>query len=67
MPPKVRDAMRVVQRDGWYLVRTRGSHRHFKHSTKPGTVTIAGRMSKDLSPAMQDSILKQAALEKGAL
>ena len=67
MPPKVRDAIRVVQRDGWYLVRTRGSHRHFKHSTKPGTVTIAGRMSKDLSPAMQDSILKQAALEKGAL
>ena len=67
MPPKVRDAIRVVERDGWYLVRTRGSHRHFKHSTKPGTVTIAGRMSKDLSPAMQDSILKQAALEKGAL
>ena len=67
MPPKVRDAIRVVERDGWYLVRTRGSHRHFKHATKVGTVTIAGRMSKDLSPAMRDSILKQAGLEKGAL
>ena len=67
MPPKVRDAIRVVERDGWYLARTRGSHRHFKHSTKPGTVTIAGRMSKDLSPAMRDSILKQAGLEKEAL
>ena len=67
MPPKVGDAMRVVQRDGWSLARTRSSHRHFKHSTKPETVTIAGRMSKDLSPAMQDSILKQAGLEKGAL
>ena len=39
----------------------------FKHATKVGTVTIAGRMSKDLSPAMRDSILKQAGLEKGAL
>lgn len=67
MPPKVRDAIRVVERDGWYLVRTRGSHRHYHHETKRGTVTIAGRPSKDLSPAMRDSILKQAGLEKGAL
>ena len=65
--PKVRDAIRVVERDGWYHVRTRGSHRHFCHSVKPGTVTIAGRMSKDLSPKMRDSIVKQAGLEKGAL
>ena len=65
--PKVRDAIRVVQRDGWYLVRTRGSHRHFQHAVKPGTVTIAGRMSKELSPDMRASIRKQAGLEKGAL
>ena len=48
-------------------VRTRGSHRQFCHPEKPGTVTIAGRMSKELSPKMRDSILKQAGIEKGAL
>ena len=48
-------------------VRTRGSHRPFCHPEKPGTVTIAGRMSKELSPRMRDSILKPAGLEKGAL
>ncbi|MXZ63060.1 MAG: addiction module toxin, HicA family [Chloroflexi bacterium] len=67
MPPKVRDAIRAIERDGWYLVRTRGSHRHYHHRDKPGTVTIAGRMSKDLSPAMRSSILKQAGLGRGAL
>ena len=65
--PKVRDAIRIVQRDGWYLVRTRGSHRQYHHPEKRGTVTIAGRMSKDLSPAMRDSIAEQAGLDKGAL
>ena len=48
-------------------MRTRGSHRPFCHREKPGTVTIAGRMGKELSPKMRDSILKQAGLEKGAL
>lgn len=67
MPPKVRDAIRLVERDGWYLVRTRGSHRQFHHPDKRGTVTIAGRRSKDLSPTMRTSIVKQAGLEKGAL
>ena len=67
MPPTVRDAIRVVKRDGWYLARTRGSHRHFHHPDKPGTVTIAGQMSKDLSPAMRDSIRTQAGLAKDAL
>jgi predicted RNA binding protein YcfA (HicA-like mRNA interferase family) len=58
---------------GWYremdggLVRTRGSHRHYHHPEKPGTVTIAGRMSKDLAPATWNSILKQAGLDKGDL
>ncbi|MDE0137855.1 MAG: type II toxin-antitoxin system HicA family toxin [bacterium] len=67
MPPKVRDAIRVVKRDGWYLVRTRGSHRQYNHPDKPGTVTIAGHMGKDLSPDMRASIVKQAGLEKGSL
>ena len=64
--PKVREAIRLVEGDGWRLVRTKGSHRHYRHFEKPGTVTIAGRMSKDLAPGTWDSILKQAGLGKGA-
>lgn len=61
--PKVREASRLVERDGWSLVRTRGSHRQYRHPTKPGTVTIAGKPSDDLAPWVLSSILKQAGLK----
>lgn len=53
------------RRSGWVQVAQRGSHRQFKHPTKPGRVTIAGKPSRDLSPGLERSILKQAGL-KGA-
>ena len=46
--PKVREAIRIVERDGWRLVRTRGSHRVFKHPDKPGIVVIAGNPGIDM-------------------
>lgn len=48
MGVKVREAIQLVETDGWYLARTRGSHRHFKHPQKPGIVTIAGHLSVDI-------------------
>ena len=60
---KVRDAIRMIEDDGWYLVRTRGSHSHFKHPTKPGLVTIAGHPGVDIPKGTLNSILKQAGLK----
>ena len=65
--PKVREMIRLVEVDGWYHVRTRGRHRHFQHATKKGTVTMAGRMSKDLGQDTVSSILKLAGLDRSAL
>jgi predicted RNA binding protein YcfA (HicA-like mRNA interferase family) len=62
----VKDAIKIIEDDGWSLVRTRGSHRQYKHSSKPGLVTIPGKLSKDLPPGLQRSILKQAGLEDKA-
>jgi predicted RNA binding protein YcfA (HicA-like mRNA interferase family) len=59
---KVRDAIKLIEDDGWFVVAMRGSHRQFKHSTKPGRVTIAGKPSDDLATGTFRSILKQAAL-----
>ena len=59
---KVRDAIKLVESDGWKLARTRGSHRQYQHAIKPGTVTIAGHPALDLDPKTQASILKQAGL-----
>jgi len=59
---KVRDAIRMIERDGWYLVATRGSHRQFKHPTKKGRVTVAGKRGDELAKGTTNSILKQAGL-----
>ena len=60
--PKVSKAIKIVEADGWYFVRQRGSHRQFKHPTKPGKVTIVGRPSKDVPHVIWKSILEQAGL-----
>jgi len=59
----VRDAVKLLKRDGWYLARTRGSHRQYKHPVKPGVVTIAGKGSDELAAGTLNSVLKQAGLK----
>jgi predicted RNA binding protein YcfA (HicA-like mRNA interferase family) len=61
---KVRDAIKLVQADGWWLERTRGSHRQFRHPTKPGTVTISGKEGLEIPRGTMNSILKQAGLKE---
>jgi predicted RNA binding protein YcfA (HicA-like mRNA interferase family) len=61
---KVREMIRLIEQDGWALVATRGSHRQYKHPTKPGRVTIAGKPADDLAPGTLNSVLKQAGLKE---
>ena len=61
---KVSEVLRLLADDGWYLVATKGSHRQFKHRTKTGRVTVAGKPSDDLAPGTLSSILKQSGLKK---
>jgi predicted RNA binding protein YcfA (HicA-like mRNA interferase family) len=60
---KVRNLIKEIENDGWYIVRTRGSHRQFKHSIKKGLVTISGKPSDDLAPGTLNNIYKQAGLK----
>ncbi len=60
---KVREVIELLQEDGWRLERTKGSHRQFKHPTKPGTVTVAGKPGLDMPPGTFNSVLKQAGLK----
>ncbi|MBI2848334.1 MAG: type II toxin-antitoxin system HicA family toxin [Chloroflexi bacterium] len=61
---RVRDIIRMIEEDGWYLVATHGSHRQYKHPTKPGRVTIAGHLNHDAARGTLNSILKQAKLKE---
>jgi len=61
----VSELIRLLEDDGWRLVRTRGSHRQYKHPKKPGTVTVAGRPHLDVPPGTLNAMLKQANLKSG--
>jgi len=61
---KVRDVIKMIEADGWRLARTRGSHRHFVHPVKPGTVTVPGHPGEDVQAGTFRSILKQGGLKK---
>jgi predicted RNA binding protein YcfA (HicA-like mRNA interferase family) len=61
---KVRDIIKLLEDDGWYLVSTEGSHRQFKHPAKKGKVTVSGKPGDDVRKGTLNSILKQAGLKK---
>ena len=54
---KVRDILKMLDKDGWRLDRTRGSHRQFVHSTKPGLVTVPGKPNDDLIEEMKKYLI----------
>ena len=60
---KVKEIINIIEKDGWFFVRQKGSHRQFNHLTKTGTVTIAGKPSDDIAKGTEKSILKQAQLK----
>lgn len=60
---KVREILRLLKDDGWYLVATEGSHRQFKHPTKAGRATVSGHPSEEIHPKTLKSILTQTGLK----
>jgi len=66
VPLTVREIIKLVEADGWYLVAQRGSHRQYKHPAKHGRVTVPGALGKELPPGTERSILRQARLIGGS-
>jgi len=63
VPLKVRDIIKKIEADRWYMVAQKGSHRPFKSPSKSGPVTVPGHLSDDLHPRLEKSILRQAKLD----
>jgi predicted RNA binding protein YcfA (HicA-like mRNA interferase family) len=61
---KVKEVIKILKKDGWYLHKIKGSHRQFKHDTKKGKVTVNSKDSDTLDQYLLNSIFKQAQLKK---
>ncbi|MBI4829590.1 MAG: type II toxin-antitoxin system HicA family toxin [Nitrospinae bacterium] len=59
---KIKEIIRLIEKDGWWRVKAKGGHRQYKHPTKPGRVTISGPNTDTLAPKTAQSILRQAGL-----
>ena len=64
-PPKVREVIRLLEREGWRLVTTTGGHRQFKHPTRPGRVTVSGQSGDTMPVGTYLGVLRQAGLRRG--
>jgi predicted RNA binding protein YcfA (HicA-like mRNA interferase family) len=53
----------MIEKDGWYRLRTKGSHHRYKHPTKAGLVTVPGNPGDDVATGTLNNILKQAGLK----
>jgi predicted RNA binding protein YcfA (HicA-like mRNA interferase family) len=58
----VREVIQLLERNGWKELRSKGSHRHFKHPDLPSLVTVPGNLGKELAPGTLNAILKKAGL-----
>ena len=63
MPLKVREVVRLLERNGWKGMRAKGSHRHFKHPDQPGLITVPGNPGKERASGTLNAILKKAGLK----
>ena len=61
---KVRDLIALLESQGWFQARQKGSHRQFQHPGKAGTVTVAGKLGIDIPAGTLNSILKSAGFKK---
>jgi predicted RNA binding protein YcfA (HicA-like mRNA interferase family) len=61
---KVRDVVRIIESDGWRFHSQKGSHQQYKHPTKLGRVTVAGRPGEDMHPKTLADVFKQAQIER---
>jgi predicted RNA binding protein YcfA (HicA-like mRNA interferase family) len=63
MPMKVREVIRLLEKNGWVEMRSRGSHRHFKHPEKASLITVPGNEGKELASGTLNDILRKAGLK----
>ena len=61
---KIRAIIKLVEEEGWFLDRTKGSHRQYKYHFKRGLVTISGKLDDGVPRGTLNSILKQSGLKE---
>jgi predicted RNA binding protein YcfA (HicA-like mRNA interferase family) len=57
-----RQLIRLLERDGWFVVRQRGSHVFLQHDGKPGTLSVPFHAGRTIGVGLLRAIVRQAGL-----
>ena len=61
---KYRELFKIVEKEGWYLVKQEGNAKHFKHSNRMGKLIISGKPNDDVYKITLANVLKQSRLKE---
>jgi len=56
-----KELRKIIEADGWYFIRQKGSHSQFKHPTKKNLVTVPLH-DKDMKKGTAANVLRQAGI-----
>lgn len=54
---------KLLKSNGWFPVRSKGSHVQYQHKEYPNTIAVPNHSGKDIKKGTLNSILKQAGLK----
>lgn len=60
---KCSEALRILKKDGWYIVSQSGSHIKLRHDSKSGTIIFPNHGSKELGKGLQKKLFNQAGIK----
>lgn len=60
---KSSELVRMLKRDGWYVVRQSGSHMIMEHPTKKGQIVCPSHGSQEVGKCLERKIKKDARLK----
>ena len=60
---KSSELLRILQRDGWFIVKQTGSHLTMVHPTKAGSLIVPFHGSHEVGKGLENKLLKKAGLK----
>lgn len=59
---KSSELLRILKKDGWYVISQKGSHMRLAHDRKQNIVTVPYHGAQEVGKGVQRKILKEAGL-----
>jgi len=60
---KCSELLRILKKDGWYIISQKGSHLKLRHNTKSNIIIFPNHGSQEVGKGLEKRILKDAGIK----